>query len=423
MKAKLRRRSGLSSLPSSCAITTRRTSIAAFMLIFAFASKPSDAFAPTTILLPSPRRCRHCDGFDNMQLLHYHRRPSAANHQFTYTISSSSKLHVVTSMMMSTETSLADYAPAAASLFNNMKLPAAVVTAGMISLGFATRFPELPRDTLDKVYPQSIRARCAKLERLHVVLGLLSVTSELIVVLWAAVAVNQLTERVYEPASSVWDLIHRDCDLAWSAVNSHYILGIIGFTGMLWLRAYVMLLAASASKSLVNAASTGTAAATCLMVSIVNRGVESGGGTTVDRYGNTILDLFTHYAALLLKVATDEASPGPLQLSAIVLEIASLCFMFHVLMTESDASFEEQVSEEDSCPIDAYEVLMSDDTELSKLTKIEVEKLRTCVDLGEEEEKRQRIREWVLDEDLDGERDMQREEDDSGDYASVNVSV
>eukprot|EP00574_Skeletonema_japonicum_P001054 CAMPEP_0201741880 /NCGR_PEP_ID=MMETSP0593-20130828/47036_1 /ASSEMBLY_ACC=CAM_ASM_000672 /TAXON_ID=267983 /ORGANISM="Skeletonema japonicum, Strain CCMP2506" /LENGTH=402 /DNA_ID=CAMNT_0048236219 /DNA_START=24 /DNA_END=1232 /DNA_ORIENTATION=+ len=392
MKAKLRRRrsrvSGLSS--SSCAVV-RSSSIAAFLWIVAFSLKPSDAFAPPTIL-QSPR-CQYHVGNGI-----------------------STKLHAVTNL--ATETPLlADYAPAAATLFNNMKLPAAVVTAGMISLGFATRFPELPRDTLEKVYPQSLRARCAKLERLHIVLGLVSVTSELIVVLWAAVAVNQLTERVYEPAVSVWDLIHRDCDLAWSAVNSHYILGIIGFTGMLWLRAYVMLLAASASKSLVNAASTGTAAATCLMVSIVNRGVESGGGTSVDRYGNTILDLFTHYAALLLKVATDEASPGPLQLSAMVLEIASLCFMFHVLITESDAKFEEQLTDEHSCPVDAYDVLR-DDNEVSKLTKIEVEKLKTCVDLGEEEDKRQRIREWVL----DGE-DEREEVDDSGDYSSVNVSA
>lgn len=28
----------------------------------------------------------------------------------------------------------------------------------------------------------------------------------------------------------VWNLIHRDCDLAWSAVNSHFILGIIGMS-------------------------------------------------------------------------------------------------------------------------------------------------------------------------------------------------
>lgn len=211
-----------------------------------------------------------------------HNFSTSSFHHSTTSLSATTVISTVTAEM-------ADYAPAAASLFNNMKLPAAVVTAGMISLGFATRFPELPRDTLDKVYPTSIRAQVAKLERLHIVLGLLSVTSELIVVLWAAVAVNQLTERQFEPARNVWDLIHRDCDLAWSAVNSHYILGIIGFVGMLWLRAYVMLLASSASKSLVNAASTGTASATLLMISIVNRGVESGGGTAVDRYGNTIL--------------------------------------------------------------------------------------------------------------------------------------
>lgn len=83
-----------------------------------------------------------------------------------------------------------------------MKLPAAVVTAGMISLGFATRFPELPSDSLDKVYPTNIRQLVTKLDRLHIVLGLISVTSELIVVLWAAVEVNQLTERVYLPAYS-----------------------------------------------------------------------------------------------------------------------------------------------------------------------------------------------------------------------------
>ncbi len=63
---------------------------------------------------------------------------------------------------------------------------------------------------------------------------------------------------------------------------------------MLWLRAYVMLLAARASNKLILAASTGTAAALCLMVSIVNRGVESGGGNSADSYGHNILDLVSH---------------------------------------------------------------------------------------------------------------------------------
>ena len=91
---------------------------------------------------------------------------------------------------------LADFAPAAASLFNNMKLPSACVVAGMISLGFATTFPELP-DTLDDdgnpKYSPELRQRCEMIRRLHTVVALISITSELIVVLWAAVEVNQLT--------------------------------------------------------------------------------------------------------------------------------------------------------------------------------------------------------------------------------------
>ena len=63
---------------------------------------------------------------------------------------------------------------------------------------------------------------------------------------------------------------------------------------MLWLRAYVLLLAAKASDKLMVAASTGTAAALCLMVSIVNRGVESGGGNSADSYGHNVLDLISH---------------------------------------------------------------------------------------------------------------------------------
>lgn len=170
---------------------------------------------------------------------------------------------------------------------------------------------------------------------------------------------------------SVWDLIHRDCDLAWSAVNTYYILGIIGFVGMLWLRAYVMLLASKASRNLMTAASTGTAAALCLMVSIVNRGVENGGGNNIDRYGRSMIDLFVHYVSLLRQAAFDAESPGPLQMLAIVLEITSLSFFIAVIITEYGASYEEQPNI-DSCPADLYEV-MSDEVEMVKLSPEELE--------------------------------------------------
>jgi len=272
---------------------------------------------------------------------------------------------------------LSDYAPAATNLFNNMKLPASVVTAGMVSLGFATGFPKLPKDTLDKVYSKETRALCDSLERFHIIVALGSVTSELVVVLWSAVEVNQLTEKVYAPAYSVWDFIQRDADLGWSAVNSHFVLGIAGFVTMLWLRAYVMLLVVKASRPLQAGASAGTAAALCLLISIVNRGVESGGGQGVG-YGGSILDLFVHYVTLLFKFATNVESPGPLQFSAIVLEAASLFFMLYVFITESEVTKPPAIDEEDSCPlIDLDEEGFNTDG----LTEQEKEKFATCLAL------------------------------------------
>jgi len=280
-------------------------------------------------------------------------------------------------------TGLANYAPAATTLFNNMKLPAAVVTAGMISLGFATTFPELPKKsaTTGKPYSDDLRARCESIKRLHIVVSLIAVTSELVVVLWAAVEVNQLTERQYQLATSVWDLIQRDCDLAWSAVNSHFVLGILGFVTMLSLRAYVQLLAVEASAALMTAASTGTGAAVCLLISIVNRGVESGGGDGY-RYGSTILDLFSHYVVLLSQAATSGVSPGPLQFMAIVLELTSLVFMANVLLFQNGKMKYEEVQnitlgetnggggeEAEECPvIDIVEVSAPSSVENSQRT-------------------------------------------------------
>jgi len=292
--------------------------------------------------------------------------------------------------------------------------PTSVRSAGMISLGFATRFPELPRDTPERIYPLEQRQLCSKLDRLHIVLGVISVTSELIVVLWSAVEVNQLTERAYEPAYSVWNLIHRDCDLAWSAVNSHFILGIIGFVGMLWLRAHVMLLSAKASRKLQVAASSGTGAALCLMVSIVNRGVETGGGNSLDSYGHNILDLVSHYVALLLQAATNERSPGLLQFSALVLEFISLSFLFLVLLQESDYGFEERIDEDSSLGVNC-------DKKALELSAKELNNLNKCVEVEDAKRVRKSSEELLAQITEEEEEETRRKLDDSGDYSSVNI--
>ena len=143
------------------------------------------------------------------------------------------------------------------------------------------------------------------------------------------------------------------------------------------------LMTASASNQLMTAASTGTAAALFLMVSIVNRGVQQGGGTATDRYGDTILDLFWHYGTLLLQAGLDADSPGPLQVSAMGLEVVSLACLLAVLVNESDVEFENE-ADEDSCPVDLFEII-NDEDEMSKLSARELQRLTTCLTLEEDD--------------------------------------
>lgn len=95
--------------------------------------------------------------------------------------------------------------------------------------------------------------------------------------------------------------------------------------------------------------------------------------------------------SLLLQAATNPDSPGPLQMSAMALEITSLSFLFVVLLQESDSNFEEQMDKEDACPIDLDEIV-GDEEQMAKLSSKELTKLETCVELEEEEIMRQRDR-------------------------------
>jgi hypothetical protein len=232
------------------------------------------------------------------------------------------------------------YTQGAATLFVNMLTPASILAAAMISLGLKAPF-QVPESILGD--PDKIR-HIESLRKAYILVTLISFCSELLAVMWGTVAVNQLTERTLEPSSSVWELLQRDFDLEWAAVNSHFVIGLIGFMYMVGLRGYVMLLAADASPALVASTLSGVGAALLLMVSIVNRGVESGGGDGIG-YGSTILDLFGHYLSLLYQRACgplhtpdvqllgDSSSVGPLSLGAIVLEMASVLFAVYAIVS------------------------------------------------------------------------------------------
>ena len=63
-----------------------------------------------------------------------------------------------------------------------------------------------------------------------------------------------------------------------------------------------------------------------LMISIVNRGVASGGGRSGDSYGGSVVDLFAHYLKLLFEqaIGAAEFESGPLEILSIAFGVASL---------------------------------------------------------------------------------------------------
>ena len=81
----------------------------------------------------------------------------------------------------SASASLQDYHGAAASIFNHMRTPAALVAGACLPLGFAFAFP-------DKEDKPKLRS----LKRLNVLLAFLSVNSELLSVIFATNAINRL---------------------------------------------------------------------------------------------------------------------------------------------------------------------------------------------------------------------------------------
>lgn len=212
-----------------------------------------------------------------------------------------------TTMTALNAAALSQYAPAAINLFNNMKTPASILAGAMVPLGILNTLPKCQSGTENKLLKV--------LRHTYLLVSLLSFFSELMAVMWATVAVNQLTETVVAPAESVWHLLKRDYDLAWSGVNSHFVFGMIGFMWMIGTRAAFLIQNDQPNKYLGFASYCSVGSALSLMISIVNRGVAKGSGDGLN-HGN-ILGLFSNYRTLLLKQAFSMTSFGPLEVVAV----------------------------------------------------------------------------------------------------------
>jgi hypothetical protein len=194
-----------------------------------------------------------------------------------------------------------------------MKLPASIIAGALVPVGLL-----VPLDAQSP--PGSNENRLEKiLRKSYLVVSCLTLVSVLCSVMWATVAVNQLTETAVQPAASVWHLIKRDYDLPWAAVNSHFVLGMWGFSFIIGTRSYFNAGGGQLGMSVAGVACSGL----LLMVSIVNRGIAAGSGDGI-RYGTNVLSLLAQYTTLLLKRASTKGSFGPLELSSVAILVWSL---------------------------------------------------------------------------------------------------
>lgn len=91
---------------------------------------------------------------------------------------------------------LAQYSSDAVSLFNNMRTPASILAGALVPLGVMGPLP-LQGDKEESKFKKALRI-------LYSVVGVSSLASEILTVIWASVAANQLMETHVAKAESVW---------------------------------------------------------------------------------------------------------------------------------------------------------------------------------------------------------------------------
>jgi hypothetical protein len=100
---------------------------------------------------------------------------------------------------------VADYSGAVASLFDNMRAPAALIGGSLVPLGMLGAPPASKNDS------PTVRA----LKKAYLVTAILAICGEITAVVYATIVINKLAETAVAPATSVVALIARDYELEW----------------------------------------------------------------------------------------------------------------------------------------------------------------------------------------------------------------
>jgi hypothetical protein len=186
-----------------------------------------------------------------------------------------------------------DCAQEAAELFDNMRVPAALVAGSIVPLvSFAG-----PR--LDLSDPPGT----AFAKQLHFFVAMASLLSALLAVMYATVSFNSLTETHPPPAESVAEVLQRDYELAWLGCNVCFYLGLFGLAFTCAINGYIAL-----GPRIVKATAYLLGSTILLMTSVINGAVDQEGVLALSWgferwFGESILALVARYVRLLLRTA------------------------------------------------------------------------------------------------------------------------
>lgn len=207
--------------------------------------------------------------------------------------------------------SLEQFAPDAAKLFGNMITPASIMAGAIMPLGFASQLDFNGDAAKESKFAQILR-------KIFPMACVASFSSNLLVVMWSSVAVNQLTENKPAVAASVWHLIQRDYTVEWAAVNGHFVVGLLGFMWLVATKAFFI----GGQGPIGKSAFTLTFSAMISAISIVNRGIARGGGAPGLRFGSSVVGLLRTYTLLFYKRSFSGFSP--MEWTAVALAVYSL---------------------------------------------------------------------------------------------------
>lgn len=184
---------------------------------------------------------------------------------------------------------LADHTAAAAALFNNMRVPAALIGGGVVPLGILSA----------PIVESTDNARAIRLKNANMLLAIVSLLNQVLAIVYSTVAVNKIAELTYEPTEGVAQFIEKYHELSWVGTNVHFLLGLMGFACLALAKPYHMY-----GKNVGDIAACWIGAAMAMCISIVNRAISAGHGAMDDsslQFANNLGGLVVTYAKLLLQ--------------------------------------------------------------------------------------------------------------------------